>query len=137
MCHAVRHIFKKGNTHRSEQLQFYANSASTKTCLLVTFLLYQHTAPGRNHVSSCSAVIRVDLCKSSRHLLKELPALHESSLFTSFFCDWQRGASVSTMMQLSPPWEFNAMDAQPRTLFIIMTIIFLLCLGLEEAWKQM
>lgn len=23
------------------------------------------------------------------------------------FCDWQRGASLSTMMQLSPPWEFN------------------------------
>lgn len=28
-------------------------------------------------------------------------------------------------------------DAQPRTLFIIIAIIFLLCLGLEEAWKQM
>lgn len=30
-----------------------------------------------------------------------------------------------------------ATDAQPRTLFIIIAIIFLLCLGLEEAWKQM
>lgn len=30
-----------------------------------------------------------------------------------------------------------ATDAQPRTLFIITAIIFLLCLGLEEAWKQM
>lgn len=133
----MRRIFKKGNTHRSEQLQFYANSASTKTCLLVTFLLYQRTAPGRNRVSLCVAVISVDLCKSSPHLLKELLALHESSLFASFFCDWQRGASVSTMMQLSPPWEFNTMDAQSRTLFIIIAIIFLLCLGLEEAWKQM
>lgn len=95
------------------------------------------SAPGRNRVSLCFALISAYLCKSSPHLLKELPTLHKSSLFTSFFCDWQRGASVSTMMQLNPPWEFNTMDAQPRTLFIIIAIIFLLCLGLEEAWKQM
>lgn len=37
---------------------------------------------------------------------KGLLPLHKSSPFTSFFCDWQRGASVSAMIQLNSPWEF-------------------------------
>lgn len=61
----------------------------------------------RNRVSRCYAIISVYLCTRSPHLLKGLLALHESSQFTCFFCDWQRGASVSTMRQLNPPWEFN------------------------------
>lgn len=40
-------------------------------------------------------------------LAKGFLALHESSQFTFFFSDWQRGASVSTMMQLNSLWEFN------------------------------
>ena len=62
---------------------------------------------GGNRVSLCFAVISVYPCKYSPHLLKELLAWRESCLFTSLFCDWQRGASVSTMMQLNAPWEFN------------------------------
>lgn len=87
LCHAIRHIFKKGNTHRSEQLQIYANSASTKRrAYLSLFLLHQHTAPGRNVVSRCVLPLLVlTFTEALSPLYKGLLALHESSLFASFF----------------------------------------------------
>lgn len=108
MSHYWAHSLKKkkGNTHRSEQLQFCANFTSTKACLLVTFSSYQQSTPGRNGVSLCCAIVSVCLCKLSP-LAEGFLALHKSSWFTFFFCDWQKGDRVSTMRQLNPPWEFN------------------------------
>ena len=135
LCHIIQHIFKKETPTGLNNFYFYANALCTETCLHVAFLLYHHSAKGRYHVLLCLAFLNLPL--------QTLFAIHGLKGF--WHCRTVCYSHPSSVMFRSKPLQelcnlillgnsiCYTTYAQPCMLFIIIAIIFLLCLGLEES----